>query len=389
MMAKRYRNGIFYCCAMLLFMGGSFTNPFVSAAYAGVKLTDKLTLSSDFRFRYEIDDERSTSRHGTRDRARIRARVGLTYDLTDWVRFGVRLRTRADTTQSPHQTLGGTTFGSGSTQRESDDFGLDRAYIKFKWLQNGFAWLGKNQAAIWQQNEQFWDADYQAEGVTVGYALPLRGKSHLTLQGSYYIVDDLGFGTDGGGGVFNDTAIFPIQAVYKRDISLVGLTVAGLVAPTTGRGGPSSTLPGGDSTYYMGSVEAKLKGLPIPVRVGYEAYYGSFGTVGHGAGVRVKPLKGVPLELRGYYYYIPVDSVPFQGAIVQDNFRFSSNFKGFQLMAAYKILPNLQIDFRAYPQDTIDEALGSRTSHTVPGLGSYVQGNGYTTRYQTNLDIKF
>jgi hypothetical protein len=100
-------------------------------------------------------------------------------------------------------------------------------------------------------------------------------------------------------------------------------------------------------------------------------------------------LEGVPLELRGYYYYIPVDSVPLQGAIVQDNFRFSSNFKGFQVMAVYKILPNLQIDFRAYPQDTIDENLASRTKNPVPGLGSYVQSDGYTTRYQMNLNIKF
>ncbi len=361
---------------------------FTPGALAGIEIGDNLTLSYDFRFRYEIDDERrtgTTSDKRTRDRMRIRARLGLTYDLADWVRFGIRLRTGANSTQSPHQTLGGTTFGGGSTQDSSDDFGLDRAYIKFKWLKNGFAWLGKNQVAIWQQNEQFWTVDFQAEGATAGYVLPLRGKSTLTLQGGYYLLDEGDFG--GGGGVFNDIAIIPVQAVYERDIGPAGLTLAGLVAPTSApEATTAAAFPGGRSTYYMGSVEAKLKGLPIPVSVGYEAYWGNESAMGHGAALRVKPLKGWPLELRGYYYYVPVDSVPVQGAIAQDNFRFSSNFKGFQVMAVYKILPNLQVDLRAYPQDTINEGLSATQ---VPGLGSYVQSSGYTTRYQTNLNIKF
>jgi hypothetical protein len=212
----------------------------------------------------------------------------------------------------------------------------------------------------------------------------------LTLQGSYNLISDDSIKGTGGGGVFNDRSIFPIQAVYTRDIGPAGLTVAGLVAPTTAPDATTpSAFPGGESTYYMGSVEANFKGLPIPFRIGYEAYYGSFGTVGHGVALRVKPLKGVPVELRGYYYYVPVDSVPLQGAIVQDNFAFSSNFKGFQAMAVYTIIPNLQVDFRVYPQDTIDENLASRTKHVVSGLGSYVQSSGYRTRYQINLNIKF
>ncbi len=100
--------------------------------------------------------------------------------------------------------------------------------------------------------------------------------------------------------------------------------------------------------------------------------------------LRVKPSKKV--ELRGFYYYLPVGSLPLQGAVSQDNFPFSSNFKGFQLMLVWKIMKNLNMDFRAYPQDTIDETL---TGATVPGLGSYVQSSGFRTRYQTNLNIKF
>ncbi len=384
-MGTRSRSGTVWFATSALTLG-LFSFGSIPDAAAGIKIGEKLTLSRDFRFRYEIDDERDGDTKRTRDRARIRARFGFTYDLADRIQFGMRLRTSTDSTQSPHQTLGQNEFGGGSTQSTSKNFGLDRAYIKFKWLKSGFAWLGKNQAAIWQQNEQFWDGDFQAEGATAGYVLPLRDKSKVTLQGSYYLIADDSFG--GGGGVFNDRTILPIQVVYNRNLGPAGLTVAGLVAPTSARdAATAATFPGGRSTYYMGSVEAKLKGLPIPVSVGYETYYGSFGTVGHGAALRVKPWK--KWEFRWYYYYIPVDSVPLQGAIVQDDFAFSSNFKGFQLVANYKFAPNLNIQFRGMPQDTIDEALGSRTTHTVPGLGSYVQSSGYRTRYQMNLNIKF
>ncbi len=375
--------------AMILLLWGSLLAVSVPSAYAGIALTDKLTLSSDFRFRFEIDDERSVldpnlgvEKTRTRDRWRIRFRLGFTYQATDWVQFGMRLRTEADSTQSPHQTLGQSNFGGGSTQGGSDDFGLDRAYIKFKWLKNGFAWLGKNQAAIWQQNEQFWDSDFQAEGITGGYVLPLRGKSTVTVQASYYLIAE-----DNFSGAFNDRTIMPVQLIYNRDLGPAVLTLAGLVAPTNA---PSNTtaanFPGGRRTYYLYGAEAKLQGLPFPVIVGYEGYYGNHSRVGHGAALRVKPLKEVPLELRAYYYYVPVNSVPLQGAIGQDDFRFSSNFKGFQFVANYKFRPNLDIQFRAMPQDTINESL---TTAQVPGLGSYVQPSGYTTRYQMNMNIKF
>ena len=277
-------------------------------------------------------------------------------------------------------------FAGSSSQDNNNNFGLDRAYINFKWLENGFTWLGKNQVAVWQQNEQWWDSDFQAEGMSAGYAFPLGEKRSLKLQGSYYYISEDNFGS--GGGVFNDRAIMPIQGIYKGGLGGVDLTLAALIAPTTApdKSNNPQDFPGGRTTYYMYSAEAKFKNLPIPVTIGYEAYHGGASTLGHGVALKFKPLKELPLELRGYYYYIPVDSVPLQGAIVEDNFRYSSNFKGFQVVAAYKILPNLGIDFRAYPQDAIDENL---TSAKVPGLGNYVMRDGYTTRYQMNLNIKF
>jgi len=393
---------------MLLLIGGGVLAVPAPLANAGIDLTDQLTISSDFRFRFEIDDQRgvgspaigeippSPGDTSTRDRWRIRFRLGFTYDLTDRVQFGMRLRTEADSVQSPQTNLGQVDFSQGarerSAQTNSPNFGLDRAYIRFRWLAGGFAWLGKNQVAIWQQNEQFWDADFQAEGGTIGYVFRFRDKNKLTLQGSYYLIREDDFQTNGvGGGVFNDRAIMPVQAIYDGNLGPVGLTVAGLVAPTNMPDNtPPGNFPGGERTYYMGSVQAKLKNLPFPATVGYELYYGNHSTVGHGVALRVKPLKEVPLELRGYYYYVPLNSVPLQGAIVQDDFRFSSNFKGFQVVASYLFGPNLNLLFRIMSQDTINETFTRGANQgQVPGLGAYVQPSGYTTRYQMDLDIKF
>ena len=52
----------------------------VPSAMAAVQVGDNLYLLGDFRFRYEIDDEKNGTPDRDRDRARIRARFGFKYD---------------------------------------------------------------------------------------------------------------------------------------------------------------------------------------------------------------------------------------------------------------------------------------------------------------------
>jgi hypothetical protein len=353
---------------------------FVPVASGEIKLTDKLSVYSDFRIRYEWDV--NSDKGDTRDRARIRARMGFLYNLSQRVNFGIRLAARSNVVQSPHQNLGDIdpdTFGNGSEPRTKDskDFGLDRAFINIRWLDNGFLWLGKNQAAIWQQAENFWDSDYQAEGAALGYWFPLGDKGKLRFQGSYSLLVE-----DNFEGVIQDRTAIPLQAIFEQDLGWGELTMAGSWMPIIGN--KAGQLPGGKRSYYLYNAQIVLKKLPIRVLLGYEMYQGGATRLGHQLLLRAQILKD--LEFRWFWDYIPLDSVPLQGAIVMDDSRFSSNYRGHQIGLWYTISPGLQIDFRVLHQDTLDENLNTTTA---PGLGIWTQRTGDNTRFQTNLNIRF
>ena len=237
-----------------VFLAASLMIGFVPVASGEIKLTDKLSVYSDYRFRYEADI--NSDKSDTRDRARMRVRMGFLYTLTDRVNFGIRLAARQNVIQSPHQTLGDidpATFGEGS-QKEGDkalepraidspNFGLDRAFIHLRWLDNGWIRLGKNQAAIWQQAENYWDTDFQSEGIALGYWFPLGDKGKLRLQGSYSLLVEDSFSV----GVLQDRTAIPIQAIYEQDLGWGELTLAGALMPIIGQ--KAGLLPGGRRTY--------------------------------------------------------------------------------------------------------------------------------------------
>ena len=70
---------------------------------------ERLRLSGDFRLRFESDWDSARadgSERSDRNRLRIRARVVLSYDPTEAVSFGFRLRTgETEAQQSPHLTI--------------------------------------------------------------------------------------------------------------------------------------------------------------------------------------------------------------------------------------------------------------------------------------------
>ncbi|MFQ5443147.1 MAG: putative porin [Nitrospinales bacterium] len=203
------RVSVLFATFLLFFTFVAFSWVFVPASSAAVQVGDKLSLFGDFRFRYEIDDEDDPAGDRERDRARIRARFGFKYDWSNRVNFGLRLRTESDNNQSPHQTLGVLTAGQNA------DFGLDRAYINVKYLDGGFAWLGKHGISWWEQNEAFWDADIQPEGAGLGYKFNFGEAGTFTLQSVFTYLTDNSF-TGDGDGIFDDDTATSIQGVYNR-----------------------------------------------------------------------------------------------------------------------------------------------------------------------------
>ena len=349
----------------------------IPSASAGVTL-DKLELSSDFRIRYEFD--RANDRANDRDRARIRYRFGMKYQLSDRMEFGSRLATTSSSIQSPHQTLGQLSDPATGGQGRNEDFGLDRAYMKFKLGDSGFLWLGKHSVALWQQNEQFWDADFHAEGGAIGNTYTLGDAGSFTLQGGCYFLNDTSFNF----GIGKDDVIIPVQGVYKRDFGSADMVLAGTTASVVDHSG---FMPGGDEQYHQVSGQLNFRKLAMPVTLGYDSFITDDEKMGHVATIRTRFDPWTEkIRLRFDWTRIPLNSVPLQGMISQDSFRFSSNFEGAWIQLDYDVAKNYTISFRFYPQDTLNENI---TVADAPGLGNFVQGVHDTTRFQVNLDVRF
>ena len=349
----------------------------VQPALAGLSF-GPLSLSSDFRFRYEFDD--ANDRDTNRDRTRIRYRFGLQYQLSENVEFGSRLRTNSSSIQSPHQTLGQLEDPSIGSQRLNRDFGLDRAYIKFKVGENGFLWMGKNKVALWQQTEQFWVADFQGEGAAAGNTFNIGTNASFTLQGGYYYLNDTGFDL----GIGQDDAIIPVQGVYRQNFGTHDMVLAWTNEALIDSSG---LIPGDEEFHNRISGQWNMKSSPMPFTLGYETFFSDINDIGFVATARTRLDPWTKkIRLRLDWSHVPLNSVAAQGMLAQDDSRFSSNFHGAMIRLDYDVMKHYNIVFRIFPQDTLEEGL---TTDEVPGLGNYVQRTHDTTRFQIDFNIKF
>ncbi len=351
-------------------------------ATAGVAISEKLSIFGDFRARYEIDDQnRAGAADRDRDRARLRARFGFKHQSTDKISFGMRFATMAGTQlQSPHQTL-----GVADTVTDNADFGLDRAYIETKWGKGGFLWLGKHGISFWEQNEQFWDGDIQPEGAGVGYKFGLSDGASLLLQSTATYLVDEGWGDNDG--TFDDDFGTTVQAVYTRGPMI--LAVGSLFIADQG---DDRNVQGGSATYTIASIQYKAQAGGLPLKLGFDWLHGE-NVIMNGAANEA--LGGSPDE-SGYvvnastkkgkwgfqfkHHYVPLNSVPLQGQVSQDNFPFSSNFEGQRYQVGYNFGSGVKADFRVYDQDIIAG---------VSSAGNWVQNVDDVQRYQVNLNAKF
>ena len=352
-------------------------------ATAAVAISEKLSIFGDFRARYEIDDQDRSNTGAAdrdRDRARLRARFGFKHQSTDKISFGMRFATEADSVQSSHQTL-----GVVDNADDNRDFGIDRAYIETKWGKGGFLWLGKHGISFWEQNEQFWDGDIQPEGAGVGYKFGLSDGASLLLQSTVtYLVDE---GWSDNSGTFDDDIGSTLQAVYTR--GPMTLAVGSLFIADQG---DDVNIQGGSATYTIASIQYKAQAGGLPLKLGFDWLHGEDVIMN---GVTNETLGGSSDE-SGYvlnastkkgkwgfqfkHHYVPLNSVPLQGQVSQDNFPYSSNFEGQRYQVGYNFGSGVKADFRVYDQDIIAG---------VSSAGDWVQTVDAVQRYQVNLNAKF
>lgn len=122
---------------------------------------EKIVWNGDFRYRYEtIDDERKDDE---RRRNRVRARIGLTAQVSEDIKAGVGLVSGSDDPVSSNQTLGSANTTKG--------INLDTAWIDWKFAENLHLVGGKTKNPYYKvgKNGLLWDGDYRPEGAHVAF----------------------------------------------------------------------------------------------------------------------------------------------------------------------------------------------------------------------------
>jgi len=165
---------------------------------------DKLKFYGDFRLRHEsefnLDDQES------RNRERLRLRVGGDYAVNDEITVGARLVTGTPTDEnSPHQNLGATF--------DKMEINLDRAFATWKpaFIPNSWITGGKFAHAIERNpvyGEIVWDEDVQPTGFAAGWS---RDAFKL-MAGEYILLDNSTSGT------LESAWAFVAQASYAHKV---------------------------------------------------------------------------------------------------------------------------------------------------------------------------
>lgn len=151
-------------------------------------LLNRLTISSDFRFRLEQDWNSRRPDGSFRDdrfRARYRFRFGVDFEASEKQTFGFRFRTGfANKQQDPQLTL-----GDGFGEFNVLPFGFEKIYYQYQ-SDRFMLWLGKNTFPFEKQNELFWSDNVYPEGAASHYYLndPNSAKYSIRLTAGHFFI---------------------------------------------------------------------------------------------------------------------------------------------------------------------------------------------------------
>jgi hypothetical protein len=169
---------------------------------------DKIQWHGDVRYRYEQMD--NDAKNDDRRRNRVRARIGLTAQVTDDIKAGVALASGSDDPVSSNQT-----FGSAGS---SKGINLDLAYIDWKFAENTHLVAGKTKNPFYQPSKDglVWDGDYRPEGAHIAY-----DNGTIWAIGSYHFLNSEQKPNSKGstGNSKDDTSMFGAQVGYRGQLT--------------------------------------------------------------------------------------------------------------------------------------------------------------------------
>ncbi|MEE9295826.1 MAG: putative porin [Phycisphaerae bacterium] len=307
---------------------------------------EKLNLYGDLRLRHETDN--NVDRRPTRNRERLRFRLGAIYQLSDELDIGARIVTgNAIDPKSSHQN-----FGSGF---ESFEVTLDRAYATYRPQEvPGLSITGGKFRHPFRMNpvygELVWDADIQPEGVSVSYTLA-NGKLKLFDRLGFAIGEYLVLQQN----ELDEASLFVAQVSGEKGLTSNLDLLAALgwyhYSDLTPDGGLAFRLKNagnaieGDEFVSRFSilnpiVALTYKGLPKPLTLSGEFMFNTRAVRGRGEGWAGGLSYGETRKTRDwrvYYQFHYIERDAILSAVSQDDFTLATNFRGHVFGAQYKL----------------------------------------------------
>ena len=229
----------------------------------------KLDVYGDFRVRIESDwgtSEPDGAELEGRTRARVRARLGVTFSPDDHVTLGLRVRTGLIEGQ---QIANITIYDFDGNNTGDADFLFDKWFLQYS-IGGLSAWIGRNSIPYWKQNQLSWDDDVIPVGLGANYDAPLGGGS-LQFNGGL-------FSLPAGMQAFSGRLLLG-QIAYDREIGGLGLTAAaGVLAIAADTADPDRLIyldENGDRDYttWQLSAQARMEAWAIPLRLGLDVIF--------------------------------------------------------------------------------------------------------------------
>ena len=314
----------------------------------------RLDVSGDFRLRYEGNFGDADARDW--DRGVLRARLGASYVVNDWLTVGGRLATGdPDDPNSTDVTL--------SNFADDLDISLDQAYAQFKFA-NAEIWGGKFPLPF-TRTELVWDGDVNPQVIGAIYGIPVGGGA-LRFSGLYFLVDHSVAGTDSsmlGAQIGLDlplTEDFRFElSIAQYDYSLPG--VAGADA-----GDFRSNLIGPDGRYVSDFnlfdviAATTFRGWERwPVRLAGEYVNNRGARTSGDTGYSIELSAGQALERGDWrfgYGYSVAEMDAVLAAFSHDNTTIATNYRQHTLFVNYAFMDNIVLDATLYRYRPCDAA---------------------------------
>jgi len=347
---------------MIAMVAGSIITGFnaqAQEAAAKPQWTDSIKLKGDVRARYESIDEEGKD---TRERGRIRARLGAYTKVNDEIDAAIALASGNDDPVSTNETL-----DSGFS---SKDIRLDLAYIDAHpaLLGGGNLIFGKMNMPFIAVNDLQWDSDLNPEGAALQLELPTDAVKLLANGGAFWVEERSGD---------PETMLYGMQAAAEMKTDAVKVTAgasfylydnvegyAPIFDEESGFGNTVIEAEDGSLTYANGyeifELFAKFGfdvGLPIEFSANYvDNQEADEENTGYMLGIKLGKLKDVGSFEFGYSFReLEADAV--LGVFADSDIGGGgSDIEGSKLTAGYQIAKNLVGNISYYiSQNGIDD----------------------------------